>query len=382
MADNLKEKKSDKKILLHYDIKFIPKIYKLVNTGTLCYLNSLIQSLMSCSSFNEMMLSLKDKFVKEKNTLGIAYLDLYEKNKRTSEQTFERIDIENTSVLLREMIRLREIANNKNNLVMGRQEDVDEGLTLMLETLGDEISDMFHVRHKHYLKCLNCKSLHEAEVDPAEHAINLSEAKTVDGELLNSQKNIENYIKRIIDYPAGYICDKCNKQNTKDNKIIAGIYALRQLSSIIILRFTGKQATLANRSFNTSGTTAAYKTEDIYFPDKLEFESIDGILKYEVVAQLIQMGRLNGGHYISYCKRPCERLNDKKIEHLKERLSTSTADSDAKELKEALEKEEKMRSNRREIFIFDDTSIRGPCKEFPHSADTYLVFYQLVSITK
>lgn len=62
--------------LSKYQEKFIPKvIIGLNNTGAICWFNSLLQSLISLSSFNEHMINNKSK-----NTLCEKFARLIENN--------------------------------------------------------------------------------------------------------------------------------------------------------------------------------------------------------------------------------------------------------------------------------------------------------------
>jgi ubiquitin C-terminal hydrolase len=389
-------------------------MFGLENCGNLCYLNSLIQALMSCSSFNKRMLSLRQKFEDSKNTLGLEYINLYLKNKRTEPQDFDNIKHDSTKKILDEMIELRNNSKKVDNLHSGRQEDVDEGLVLMLDTLGKDIENLFYIRHEHHITCTECKKSHTIAGEPSEYMVNMSDCNPFVLGKLDTREKIQDYIKVTYDIPYGYKCDNCKKENMpKQKTLIWGYYVLKRLSSILILRFTGKQASLANQRFNTKGTTKDYENQkDLYFPEYLEFESIDGHLRYEMVAQILQSGSLSGGHYIAKCKRPCENLSYKRSKSIQNRIDTINQEliknekdlgnsnpggplynhfmerktDFQKELKImqtelaqelSFNKNEEKRNTRQEIFKFNDANIKKS-DEFECEKNTYLVFYHLV----
>jgi ubiquitin C-terminal hydrolase len=375
-----------------YDSKFIPNIFGAKNNGTLCYLNSLIQALLSCPAFNKKMLENEKKFTDDKNWLGQEYISLYKSQARLVDEKLTQQDLSTTKTLsttkiLQEMIKLRCERGLKDNLQIGRQEDIEEGLMLMLEVLGEDVSDLFQVRHDHVIRCRTCKNIHKIEKEPSEHEINLSDNDPVDKKPLDNRENIQNYIKRYYDIPTGYSCD-CGAKNTKNTINIIGVYVLRKISPILILRFTGKQAVLANIKFNTKGTTKDYKSCGIYFPEYLEFQTTGNKnARYEVVAQVEQFGYLSGGHYTATCKRPCERYGEKRMQRIKKQLADPDISKKEYDMyMEYLKKEEEIEADKKQkdartgVFLFNDERMQYTNHNFENTRDTYLVFYHLVGL--
>lgn len=389
------DKKITKSSKLTYNLDYIPKIFSLQNHGNLCYLNSLIQSLLSCPSFNYTMLQKEKKFIEKNNTLALAYIKLYKRNVRKGPQSFlEPVFVESLSPLLNEFIKVREQSKFQYNLSHYRQEDIDEGLTLMIETLGKSIEQLFYVKHENVIYCKKCDEMHTLENGPPEYAINLSESNPFAGNKLVSQVNVEKYIKNSLYIPDDYKCENCGAHNSQNDNIV-GVYILKHLSSIIILRFTTKQANIANAQFKTRGTTKQSEINQVYFPQKMQFKSKTGMLNYKIVAQIIQFGSLNGGHYIAKCLRPCENLSDKRAkkieEQLKNLMKTQSLNPKVKNerielYKLGLEKElyadtrQKKDGPRMETIIFNDSDVRLEPAGFEPIPNTYLVFYHLDSI--
>jgi ubiquitin C-terminal hydrolase len=50
--------------MISFNKNFIPNNFGLTNNGSICYFNSLLQSLISCSSFNQLVLELNITYFK------------------------------------------------------------------------------------------------------------------------------------------------------------------------------------------------------------------------------------------------------------------------------------------------------------------------------
>src|SRR5271168_1224869 len=134
-----------------YNIKYTPKLFTLHNDGVLCYLNSLIQSLASCSAFNEYLLN---KYSLKDNKVAGEYIKLFSKNSIDMDcGDFQNL-VNQASSILREIIVYRK--NNKDNLKMNRQEDIYEGLTYLLESIGGDVDKLFHIKYRSEIVCLLC----------------------------------------------------------------------------------------------------------------------------------------------------------------------------------------------------------------------------------
>ena len=136
--------------------------FGLQNTGVLCYLNTLLQSLVSCPSFNKIILDHKEYFEENDKRLCIEYIKLLESAgisvSNTSLDNSFNIGYYNGSAILSEMVKARR--GRKDTLLHGRQEDFHEGLTFLIEQIGGRIKDLFSIRYKMEIKCRNpdCKT--------------------------------------------------------------------------------------------------------------------------------------------------------------------------------------------------------------------------------
>jgi ubiquitin C-terminal hydrolase len=287
--------------LVRYDPEYVPQVGGLKNGGALCYMNSMLQVLFSCSSFNQFMLENKENYeelAKTGNKLGVAYIELMEELGIQHQPEEFKIKVHNGSKVLRELIDARKRSELKGNLLHHRQEDCHEGLTFFIEMLGlghedrtSGVEDLFSIRYRMKIQCRPCKDVKDGPKAPPNFMFHLFEETPLLLGSLNSKEAIENYIRRHVNIPEDYKCEKCKIQNKVVNKKVTRnvfqVYSLARLSEIVILVFN------------------KYESKKVkYFPTSLDFPSKDGTLHYEVVGQIEHYGTARGGHYVSKCRRP------------------------------------------------------------------------------
>src|SRR6185437_4212244 len=145
------------------------------------------------------------------------------------------------------LIKTRQNSGSGYYLSFSNQEDIHEGLTLILDSIGEGVDKLFHTRYQCEIKCLGCKKItHPGEKgyeEPPEIVIDLMvENLRFKKKPLITKKRIEKHIGRIIQAPRDYKCD-CGKKNIYDveagvieNNIIQ-VYSLVRISEVIILLF-------------------------------------------------------------------------------------------------------------------------------------------------
>lgn len=295
--------------LERYNEKYIPNISGMTNTGVICYLNSLLQMLMSFSVFNKYLLDNHESFEaaanepdpKERNNIGQLYIKLLESNGLTLGGVAPRpeftIGTSNASGIMHSMSQLRRRQKRRFNLLHHRQEDMHEALVFFIEALTDidvELGDLFSIRYRMKLQCRKCKKEWPGSKAEPEFIFNLFEDKPILQDALTSKTAIENYIKKHITIPEDYRCENCQAvNNVVDGKVspnIVQIYSLARVSPIFILMFD------------------KYNKKTLkYFPPALDFQSRTGNLHYEIVAQIEHLGSRAGGHYLAKVRRPKPR---------------------------------------------------------------------------
>lgn len=249
--------------MIGYDRKKIGKIVALDNPGiSVCYFNSMIQALMSCTSFNI-------KLMEQNNSAMIQeYLRLC---MEFDDPKTKAIRIDSAKKLLDLVITAR--IGNSINLRPGEQEDMHEGMVIFLELLGDRISSLFKIKHRITITCPGCNASHQNINTAFECGIIIDGPKT--------KKEMEDMILGQRESLNDYRCEKCSHMGVERKTTIS------RLSDIIVV--------ILNKS----------RPGIKYFSPQLSFysEPLARTLEYSVVAQVEHMGDTRGGHYRVLAKR-------------------------------------------------------------------------------
>lgn len=274
-----------------------PDPFGLQNNGVLCYFNSLIQCLLSCSAFNETIDDLNKK-VEEymNNDEEILTIEKYIKKSYEISKEYQQLrefvrenDVKSAYVLATLISKKRDQSHLQWNISPHRQEDIHEGFILMMEALSNQYDSIFSTRYALIIYCFECdhKIVVPKESSPTELVIEIPDAN------FTTQEQYENYIKSHRQAPEDYKCENCGIKNTPTKSSIYQNYKIARLSSVLILLLKGNQQQLYNHMSRRGQ----------WFPQELEFTSMNGPLNYKLVAQAEQFGTLGGGHYTATCLR-------------------------------------------------------------------------------
>ena len=252
----------------------------LVNTGAICYLNSFLQSLMSCTSVTEFFLENEEKFITEENKVAVEYIKMI-KSVNDSKTYSDVID---PSGVFREII----ISTKKKYPYkkFGRgQEDSGDGLHIFLDDIDSkELYKYFMYKYVVKIWCLTCMKHISEKTDEScvlEIPLHFS------GLVVNDNIKVDplnSHIRQYISVLEDYICTNCKL------KKCCRIYQLASAPEIITVMF--------NKFF---------KKPNIPFPPTLSFPaSNDTTLNYKMVAKIEHSGDRGGGHYWAHCYRDGE----------------------------------------------------------------------------
>ena len=252
---------------------YLPKPFGLTNTGVICYINTLMQCLMSITSFNKYM-------IESNKDIAHYYNDILTKNKTSSYEIATYIN------------HIRNVKNYQYNISPHRQEDIHEGYMLLLELIGNAANKYFGIRYKKSIVCQDCEHVSNSPADSCPMEFYLEIPMNVD---------IYNYIMgyNIIMYD--YKCDRCKSYNNIIN------YRIARIPPVIVLLF----------KYNQYRVMSSLPKKSRPFPNTLEFNSKYGPMKYRLASYANHSGGLNGGHYWANCLRVNEnnrlsmyRIND------------------------------------------------------------------------
>lgn len=256
----------------YYSKTYVPSAFGLVNNGSICYFNSLIQSLMSCSCLNKYLICYPDG----DNEIVNQYVQLYEKVKNGGV-------IGDTSKIWTALRNHIISGKDKARLMFtsGGQQCADEALKLLLESIGDNVLSRFTVKYTNYIVCGNCRSRSDEQRDYN------SFIKIIGNEIQYAknpttvnvwQDQFQKYILKHHGIVEDYRCEKCNDKSIKKR-----VHELRMLNEVIVVVLTKYG-----------------RKRMIYYPARLSFPKIGGgRMEYILVSQIDHFGSMGGGHYIA-----------------------------------------------------------------------------------
>ncbi len=220
------------------------------NVGANCWLNTMLQCLISCTSFNQYMQDNVDAFVL--NPAGREYIKILEENEPNGSIAF--------------LHALVKSVKKPNSLKLSGQQCCHEGMTKFTECLMQpRIERMFEWIYRVEIECPSCKekSITRDTSNFVQHSVtyDLPVEKFVDA--------LRNREVVIVDY----VCGKCK---TKSH--------------------TTRRECLVRAGEIVCVTLGKYQTTK-QFPTTFQIVSKKGTLNYKLVAIADHWGDHSGGHY-------------------------------------------------------------------------------------
>lgn len=249
----------------------------LVNTGSICYLNSFIQSLMSCTALTKFFMDNAEKFISTNNIVAIEYIKLLKTLKTTDidDGVYNPVGIFNAIVAVTKK-------KYPNKQFGAGQEDSGEGLHLFLDAIDDkELYSLFMYKYLVRTWCISCVEIISEKKDESCILSMPPNFSNMHLEVGNDKSNLFNeHIRQNVSVLTDYKCSKCQSQKC------CRIYQLARAPPIIVVMF--------NKYVRKS---------KVEFTPNIKFPSVDGFLNYRLVATIEHSGGTGGGHYWSNCFR-------------------------------------------------------------------------------
>lgn len=316
--------------LSKFDESAMLKACGLMNGGSICYLNSFLQSLLSCTAVTEFFLDPQNKqrFEEEKNTTALEYINLIQ-----SVKAADKKDIINPKKVFDAII--AETKKRDPSKQFGRgQEDSSEGLTLFLNAIDEEsLYALFMYKYQVNRWCLTCDTQISSSTDKS---VFLEVPSVYSGIVISAdQKTMDPlnlHVMQNMSMLEDYQCPHCKEKSDK----FCTIYQLMRIPEILTITF--------NKFFK--------KGVSVY-SEKMMFPGTDGnTLNYNLVARIEHSGGRGSGHYWTHGYRLGE-------------IKAPIDDSDS----EPLEHSEK------KVFKLNDSIVSDG--DYIPTANTYILFYHV-----
>jgi ubiquitin C-terminal hydrolase len=271
-----------------YNEKYLPVALGSMNTGAICWLNSLMQSLLSCPCFVHRVLDSQKKLSRTpigEALYAVVWCAMYD----------HKLFPFTISALQ------KQIVFHKKKFGIG-QECASEGLHQLLDLVQSKddffLSNLFMHRTRCDLICNHCRSACNSGVDYGitVQLFQLTTPITTKDEFVNSLK---------------LHMSESDKQCTCGAFLVRR-YRLTMIPEIVIVMFNKYGVGIPRLSH--------------YFPEEFTLKSTNNNnMQYLLVAQIEHHGTLHGGHYFAKCLRQegVYLLNDASVS--KNRFSPSTS---------------------------------------------------------
>lgn len=265
----------------------------LENIGFTCYFNSLLQALISCTSFVETILIL-GKDSKDPIILVLYHIISSTKLLETDINEYQKNQIRNDLLKLGPvcwkifMRKLHDISPNIAKYFIGQQ-CAAEAFTLLLEIFDKykSIQSLFTYRRINKIYCPDCKQTF-ATISEINNVFEIESPNNNDSDKKYNLNDV--LLKQMYEIDKNCKCSNCN---IKSNKIkSSNLVMIPEILFIVCKKY--KYDTHGGHKLDISTDFP----EDLYFPGKDNEKLI-----YKIVAQIQHSGSLNSGHYWAICKR-------------------------------------------------------------------------------
>ena len=258
------------------------------NTGVICYFNSLLQVLLSSPVLNDCILNYEEPpmtenekketalVVKDKPTsVSFKLLNMFLR-KTLNNDPKVKIKLEHFSYKILHSVMLHVKKNNPKHRFGNSQEDANEGLLFLLDSLQNKTHEKLQrSKIKVSLVCMECNAVvSKKEEEIMQFYVN-ENYKKQKCELFKHDNDMIQYIRNNECIVEGYNCGDCGKK-VKVRKV----EQLINISSVLIVVFK-----------------KYLRKYVVDFPASFSLGGINNQLNYVLVGQVEHYGGRSGGHY-------------------------------------------------------------------------------------
>jgi len=243
-----------------------PPTRGLNNTGVICYLNTLLQCLMSVTQIRDYLIDKGHVPIEQFGTPINEYLKLEDGSPFQSAAVYQS--------LLKYM---KAKGISFNNFI--GQASSSEAYVYLMDALNVE-----YVTMHRYMRVVTCGSCGKNGTEKKEESTHF---EIFEESALNikTPEEFANNLLRKTTHVGDYKCEHCNNTHCNTQQV----QTLTMVPDALVILF--------NKYTNMS------KNQTMYCPNYFEFPGVDGPMKYEQVGQARHYGSLGGGHYFAVVKR-------------------------------------------------------------------------------
>lgn len=289
---------------------FVPGPFPLRNPGTCCFLNALLQGLVSCTAFTRAVLANKELLALTKTgTAVFNFVSAYATpvSAKPAQQVNHDIEWHSTAIVA---ALVQDLQLRRPRVKFGlSQESASEALVHLLDMMEpaeknagsaseSPITRLFQHRSVCTVYCGGCRQIVSREND---YGVILNTFYLRD--MKKRPQSVEAFSDALVAHNSvltDYVCDNCSakagpQERGADGRSAAPIisfrrYRLSMVPEIIVCLF---------EIYGVHGGRTQY-----FIPAKLEIPRIGGGFHvYSQVAQILHSGTLSGGHYVAHALR-------------------------------------------------------------------------------
>lgn len=245
------------------------------NIGAICYFNSILQALLSCSAFVELAMKYSAHFTEKNNKLGCTLVQLIT-HMRENPAPDERLTIYNSAQVLQSLV-VEMKKQNKTQIFGNSQQSASECFIFLIDCLQvKEIEYLFTVVYKRTIRCGACR--HKVTVSDCGVHFEVYHRATTERELCDYL--LDNGKAALADYK----CEKCGQLGKCRENL-----RLCRMPTVLVLLFN-KYTEESKRHIDP-------------LPATISMPGVGGQLVHEMVATVHHSGGLHGGHYTASVSR-------------------------------------------------------------------------------